>query len=147
MIRERTPIHSPVVRRFVKFCLVGASSATIFLVVMEIVVTLLNSKSTGAVLFASSVGFATSVFNGFYWNRRWTFRHKSPDVAGQFAAFVIVNLVGMALNNGFMYLYYDRLRLFHEFSRSYILCQLMAIVCVTFWNFFANSRWTFAHRR
>jgi len=147
MIRERTPFHSPVVRRFIKFCLVGASSFTILLLVEEIIVTLLSNTSTLAVLFASSVGFATSVFNGFYWNRRWTFRHKAPDVANQFTAFLIVNLVGLALNNFFMFLFYDRLRLFSGVSKSYSLCQMLATVCVTFWNFFANSRWTFAHRR
>lgn len=149
----RDLIRNTHARRFVKFCIVGTSSTFILMLVESVAVRVLHGAWTSPhiptwkLLLASSLGFAAAVVNGFVWNRRWTFRqHGTPGAAGQFLFFVVFNLVGLALNNALLYLFYTKLRLFAGVPFRHLACQLMATVCVVAWNFFANSRWTFAPR-
>jgi putative flippase GtrA len=131
-------------RRFVKFCIVGASSTAIQLVVLKLVQRMLGSSEPWAVMTASTVGVLLAILNGFWWNRHWTFRQGGTSGMGrQFVRFVAVNIVGLTLNTLLMYLFYVRLRLFHGFPHPDILSQLLTIACVVSWNFFANTKWTF----
>jgi putative flippase GtrA len=130
-------------RRFVKYCIVGASSTAIMMVVVEMVVRLAHSESLGVVRTGNALGFLLAVTNGYYWNRRWTFRQSGAASASQYAKFVGVNLVGLTLNQALVTLFYGHLNLFRSFPKPYLLATLAAVVCVTLWNFTANSLWTF----
>lgn len=134
-------------RRFIKYCIVGASSTLIMMAVVESVVRLAGSESLGVVRIGNAAGFLLAVTNGYYWNRRWTFRQSGSGSPRQYARFLIVNLVGLFLNQSLVTLFYGRLRLFHGLPKPYLFATLAAVVCVTLWNFTANSLWTFRHHR
>jgi len=127
-------------------------STVVLILVQFVVIHLLHPEtktlpSLAVVLTGSAVGFMVAVVNGFLWNRHWTFRQGHvPGASGQFAIFLLVNIVGLGLNTALMALFYERLQIFHALPKPYVFCQLLATVFVTFWNFFANSRWTFAER-
>lgn len=132
-------------RRFIKFCIVGASSTVIQTGVLAIILRLAHSHADATVLWGNAGAFVLAVFNGFYWNRRWTFRqHGRPGAGGQFMRFLAVNVVGLALNTALMYLFYTRLRLFRPAPWAPTLNQLLTIAVVVFWNFTANTKWSFA---
>lgn len=134
-------------RRFVKYCIVGASSTLILMTVVEAVVRAAHSESLGVVRLGNAMGFLLAVTNGYYWNRRWTFRQTGAGSPGQYAQFLIVNLIGLSLNQALVTLFYGRMRLFHGLPKPYLFATLAAVVCVTLWNFSANSLWTFRHHR
>ena len=152
----------PGIRQLVKFCIVGASSAAIDF-------GLLNLLHFGAglpVIVAASVSFFIAVCNGFYWNRRWTFRAREGDVRQQYPKFVATNLVGWTLNLTIMSLVLveaGTLGWLHAQRTPVEIMQLIvtgegksafgplalnaakaaATVIVTAWNFTASKLWTF----
>lgn len=131
-------------RRFVKFCIVGASSTLIQMATMKGVEAALHSQSDMSAQLGNGVGAILAIVNGFYWNRRWTFRqHGEPGAHSQFVRFVNVSLVGLVLNWSIFHIFLVRLGLFRGIRHSDILNQLLTISCVVIWNFTANTLWTF----
>jgi putative flippase GtrA len=86
---------------------------------------------------ANSLGFLTAVVSNFILNRIWTFQSADPNVAVQFGKFLGISLIGLALNNGIIYLLHERLGL------HFYLSKLIATAIVTIWNFGANVWITF----
>lgn len=133
-------------RRFVKFCIVGASSTIVQMLTLRLILLALG-RQTDAILQAGNLaGVCLAIVNGFYWNRRWTFRQgRSPGAARQFRRFFAVNLVGLSLNAALFHAFQVRLGLF-AFVGPILqphANQLLAIAFVVFWNFTANTLWTF----
>ena len=86
-------VARPGVRQLVKFCIVGASSTIIDLTIFNV----LLSFSIPPV-YAVVGGFIGGVSNGFFWNRRWTFKDRQGNMAKQGPIFFATNLVGLTLN-------------------------------------------------
>lgn len=152
----------PGVRQLAKFCIVGASSFAIDFIIF-------NSLLYGAglpVLAAKAVSFLCSVANGFYWNRKWTFRASAGDVRKQYPLFVATNTVGLMLNLSIMtgaILLASRAGIIHTDRTIGETVTLLisgqgkhafppltlygAIIVATFfvmaWNFTAARLWTF----
>lgn len=141
------------VRQLVKFAIVGASSTLITFVVLYLMLRLLH----GHRYISTSVAFVISVVNGYYWNRRWTFKAAlTRAVHTQFAQFFLINLVGLALDWLVIYLISSPLEHdIHQFQPAWpadkvervavLAAQLVATGAIVFWNFFANRHWTFKH--
>lgn len=152
----------PGARQFIKFCIVGASSAVIDFGLLN----LLHYKAGLPVAAAASISFLTAVCNGFYWNRRWTFRANEGNAASQYPKFVLTNIIGWLLNLGIMTLVLvlaGTLGFLHtqrtpgeivsliatqqgkgEFNFLTLNgAKLIATVIVTAWNFTASKLWTF----
>jgi putative flippase GtrA len=143
----------PGLRQLVKFAIVGASSTVINLAVLYLMLRLLH----GHRYISTSIAFLVSVVNGYYWNRRWTFKAaQAKAVHTQFAQFALVNLVGYGLDLLVMYL--ASVPLEHQVHLlepiwsaaktervAVLAAQLIATAVIVFWNFFANRFWTFKH--
>lgn len=133
--------------RFIKFCIVGASSVVVQYAALEAFVVAfkhLGCAGHWVVPTSTSLGAIPAIINGFYWNRKWTFQQTDAETATrQFWLFVAVNLVGIALNYSLMYLFNERLGLFSGVSHARLVNFILTVACVTLWNFTANSRWTF----
>jgi putative flippase GtrA len=122
-------------KKFVKFGIVGASG-----VVVDFGITgLLRDGLLIHQYVANSIGFLCAVVSNYMLNRRWTFRSKDPAVAAQFTKFLSVAIVGLALNNGFIYLLHDKGGL------PFYGAKLLATGVVMIWNFVANTKFTFKH--
>ena len=144
------------VRQLVKFGIVGASSTIINLVVLYVMLRLVHGHWYDRYI-DTTVAFLVSVVNGYYWNRRWTFRSApARAVHTQFTQFVLINLVGLGLDWLFILLISSplerELRLIEsgwppdKIERVAVLAaQLIATAVIVFWNFFANRHWTFKH--
>jgi len=155
-------VSRPGTRQFAKFCIVGASS---FVIDTSLTILLHYGLHLPLVL-ALTLAFLVAVCNGFYWNRRWTFRAGDGDAAQQGPKFLFTNLVGWTLNVSITTMalvaasYFglttikeppaDVLKLIalgqgkETFSPRAILCaKICATVAVTAWNFSAAKFWTF----
>ncbi|MCO5297425.1 MAG: YqeG family HAD IIIA-type phosphatase [Fimbriimonadaceae bacterium] len=158
----------PVVRQFIKFCIVGGTSTVIDVGLHYVLMFVLTVNgellslafgrwlltATGSV--APDAGDATqisftvfkvvsasvAILNSFIWNRRWTFRIRGKeDRHRQLVKFVAVAVIGMVLNT----LIASGLNSVipgHP-KRSWAIATAVATVAVAFWNFMGQKLWTF----
>jgi putative flippase GtrA len=154
------------IRQFIKFCIVGASSTVITFSVYAFLVYHLHLDKlmhnwlagsprlqelvTGYQLYVQVAAFAGWLFgvtNGFIWNSRWTFRQNDPDKRkSQYIKFVLVNVVGLLLNQTILFIVLQILiagKTTSEKGMEPLIAFAVATGVVVFWNFFANKHWTF----
>lgn len=156
-------LKKPVVRQFIKFCIVGGSSTVIDLGLHYVLLFVLDfGTSFGQWLIATFpwafggaskpidaavpvlkvVSASVAILNSFYWNRRWTFniRGKEERMA-QLHKFVTVALIGMVLNTIITTGLYNIVP--GHPKRSWAIASAIATVVVAFWNFSGQKLWTF----
>lgn len=86
---------------------------------------------------SNSIGFTLAASSNYILNRIWTFKSTNPDIAVEYSEFLIISLIGLALNNFILWL------LLKRFNWNFYFCKLIAIGFVTIWNFLANALFTF----
>jgi len=119
-------------RQFYKFSVVGVFNTLIdFLVFLGLI--RLISFFGDHVLYANVISFAVAVTNSYILNRRWTFRSSDAGLAQQYARFFVINLTGLAVNTGLLYIFVYQVHLYDVFGK------ILAIGITLFWNFFLNK--------
>ena len=126
-------MNNELLLKFLKFGVVGASG-----VLVDFGITwLLKEKARVNKYIANTTGFMCAVLSNYALNRIWTFHSEDPAVATQFGKFLLASLIGLALNNGIIYLLNERFRV------NFYVSNLVATGVVTLWNFWANYTFTF----
>lgn len=126
-------MNSELLWKFLKFGVVGFSG-----VFVDFGITwLCREKLRLNQYLANSTGFLTAVVSNYTLNRIWTFESHDPSVATQFSKFLLASIVGLAINNGIIYLLNERFRV------NFYVAKLIATAVVTLWNFWANYTFTF----
>lgn len=134
--------------RFLSFCLVGFSG-----IFVDLLVFFFLRSSVGLGLTRSTIISAEfAIVNNFLWNDLWTFGDISRRQPGKrqrlkrFIKFNVVCLSGIILQtllvNAFFHAFESiqlQVSLGHGL-RNDVLAKLIAIVIVTFWNYWLNSR-------
>jgi dolichol-phosphate mannosyltransferase len=118
-------------KRFVMYVTIGAFGAILDLGLFVFL------HSTGfSLLFANVVATSCAVVHNFAWHHFVTFKEHNqiPHIA--LVKFVSVSLVGIAFNSAIV-LAGVSLGLFPA------IAKIIAICCVTFWNYLTNTRVTF----
>jgi len=87
---------------------------------------------------SNAIGFTLAVTNNYLINRIWTFQSKNAHWGAEFTKFLIVSLVGLALNTFIIYLFHQR-----KNGTNFYVAKFFAIVIVFVWNFLANMLFTF----
>jgi dolichol-phosphate mannosyltransferase len=129
------------VKRFLKFCVVGASGTLVYLGLLALFTEI------GGLFYALSAALAyeISILNNFAWNELWTFRDKRASAGGSVLVrvlkFNLVSLVGLGIHEAVLTFFTEVTGLF------YILSAIIAIFCAMIWNFFANVKWTWRSRQ
>lgn len=122
-----------ILMRFIRFGIVGCSG-----MMVDFGVTwLCKEKFRWNKYLSNSLGFVLAATNNYIWNRLWTFQSQSEAVAREYVSFVIIAIIGLGINNTIIYLLHERLHL------NFYLSKLIAIGCVTLWNFTMNYVFTF----
>ena len=140
--------HRPGLRQLVKFGIVGLSSTAVNFAVLNLMLALHQNRYA-----AVTVAFLVSVVNGYFWNKRWTFKSaQAKALHTQFTQFLLVNTVGLGLDLLIIKLLSAPLERALPLSSPHLtmvvatnLAQLVATGVAVFWNFFANRFWTFKH--
>jgi putative flippase GtrA len=137
------------VRRYIKFCIVGFSSTAIYFGVSEGIARGLHVHMTvfwprNIVL---AIAFVVSALNGYTWNRLWTFRSTDPRRGRQLTKFVAISGIGLILSNTIVNLVLLT-AIAHRLGepRGRWAGMAIAVVIVSVWNFTMNQLWTFRRR-
>ncbi|MGD0706861.1 MAG: GtrA family protein [Anaerolineaceae bacterium] len=77
---------------------------------------------------AKSISYSAGIINSFFWNRSWTF-HSETHIWITLLPFVLVNLVGLAINTGVMQL------CLNTFGLPELVALGLATVSALTWNF------------
>ena len=129
---SRRRLSAPVVIQFLKFGLVGVSNTLIAFAVYTLLL-----KGFGVwYIAASAIGFAVGAVNGFFLNRRWTFRGHVGDAFTP-VRWAVVQGCGLGLNLALLYVFV------HDAAVDKLLAQAFATGVVTVLTFVANRAWTF----
>ena len=138
------PISNKELRHFTRFLVVGALGTFLDFSLLSLL------KAFGfPTLLANSLSFSAGVANNFTFNRLWTFADaKGADWRKQLAQFLLVSLVGLALNNAIVLLLEIPLgQLLGQPDYGYLPAKVIATGVVVFWNYFANRYWTFNNKQ
>ncbi len=119
--------------KFLKFAAVGATG-----VIVDYGFTYLFKEVFKVQKYISnSIGFTIAASTNYILNRIWTFESDNPDIAWEYTEFLVISLIGLGLNNLFLWLFHSRFKL------NFYVAKLIAIGIVTIWNFLANYFITF----
>ena len=86
---------------------------------------------------ANTAGFSCAVASNFFLNYIWTFKEANNPVVSALALFILFAVVGLILNNFFIYLFHGLGLL------NFYMAKVLAIVCVFVWNFSSNYFFNF----
>jgi putative flippase GtrA len=120
-----------VIFKFLKFGIVGFTG----LIIDFSITYLLKEKIRLHRYFASSIGFLVAASSNYVINRLWTFKSSYSQVFLEYSTFLIVSLIGLGINNLFLYLF--------EKKMKFYVAKLFAIFMTTIWNFLINYYFTF----
>ncbi|KAF0130202.1 MAG: hypothetical protein FD155_1988 [Bacteroidetes bacterium] len=119
--------------KFIKFGLVGFSG-----VFVDFSVTwLLKERFKVQQYVSNAAGFMTAASTNYVLNRIWTFQSTNPNVAFEYGEFILISIIGLAINTTILWLLVSRLKL------NFYVSKIIAIGIVTLWNFAANLAFTF----
>jgi len=119
--------------KFVKFCTVGFSGMMI-----DFGFTwLFKEKVKLNKYIANSCGFILAASSNYLLNRLWTFHSHNEAITREYTSFLIISVIGLALNNLFIYIFTEKLKF------NFYISKIFAIGLVTIWNFGMNYIFTF----
>ncbi|HEY5470253.1 MAG TPA: GtrA family protein, partial [Bacteroidales bacterium] len=71
---------------------------------------LLKEKVKVNKYIANSTGFILAATSNYIWNRFWTFHSENSHIATEYFSFILISLVGLAINNLIIYIVSDRMK-------------------------------------
>lgn len=119
--------------KFLKFCVVGSLGLGI-----DFGITFLSKeRARWNKYVANSLGFISAASSNFFINKYWTFQDSDPDQLIQYSKFILIALIGLAINNLIIYM------LINKRQMKFYTAKLVAVGVVVLWNFIANYNFTF----
>jgi putative flippase GtrA len=125
-------VTMPLLKKFVRFSMVGGIATALHWGVLVASVEILGAHEVSA----STMGYVGSSFLNYWLNRRWTFQSGRAHRAA-LPRFAAIATGGLALNAMVMSI------LVSTVGVPYLLAQFIATLIVLIWNFVANAKWTF----
>ena len=120
--------------KFLKFGVVGASG-----VIVDFGFTYVFKEWFKIQKYvANAIGFTIAASSNYFLNRIWTFHSNNPQIAVEYGQFILVSLVGLAINTLVLWLLVSKAKF------NFYFAKLFAIGVVTIWNFVINLNYTFA---
>lgn len=129
---DRSATRPGLSTRLVRFLLVGGLATVLMYVLLVI-----GTEILGIVpVISSALAYLLSALANYALNHRFTFR---SDQAHRVALlrFAIVSGSGLLLNALIMFVGTEL------YSWHYLIAQVLATICVLFWNFLGSQLWTF----
>jgi len=126
-IKKETP------RQFIKFSIVGLSNTLIDIGIFQALI----AYTPIYYVVANIISFLFGVLNSYIWNRVWTFKSPNKKIGKEFTRFVIISMVGLALNTLFLVVFME------VFDFPSFLGKVLATILVLIWNFFMSKFWAF----
>lgn len=126
-------LQPEIITKFIKFGVVGFSG-----LIVDFGTTFLCKEFLKIQQYVSNaIGFMLAASSNYYLNRIWTFESANPNVMIEYSEFILISLIGLAINTLIIWLLVSRLKM------NFYLSKVFAVGVVTVWNFFANLAFTF----
>ncbi|MDP3900788.1 MAG: GtrA family protein [bacterium] len=90
----------PVLLQAAKFLLVGALNTFLDLGVLNLLIFLAQISSGPLFAVFKGISFLVAVINSYAWNKLWTFSSGKQISGREFSQFMIVSVIGLAINVG-----------------------------------------------
>lgn len=119
------------IAQFIKFCVVGASSAIIDVGILNLLVIFAHFN----VYLSGTISFVFATINGYTWNRLWTF--KTARRWRDYIKFLIIQTINLGIHLLIMYIMIDGFHIWYNTAKA------TAIVIGTIWTFSASRKWVF----
>ncbi|MEH2225042.1 GtrA family protein [Nostoc sp.] len=128
-------LHSALFSRFIRFAVVGFSGVFVDLGAFYF----LHSSLCLALTLSAMLSTEIAIINNFLWNDLWTFgdvsfQQKLSQKLQRFVKFNLICFVGLIFNSLIVNW------LFYQFHVNEYIAKLVAIACVTLWNFWLNLK-------
>lgn len=119
--------------RFIKFGMVGVINT----LVNWIIFFILNALGMYYIL-ANIIAYILGTVNSYLWNTLWVFKYKDKASTETTIKFIILNLIGLGLNTGILYVLVDLYNL-NKFIGLVITTAIVMII-----NYIVNKLWVFS---
>ena len=90
----------PLLWQFAKFAQVGVLNTAIDFGILNLLIFATGITSGLSIIPLNAISFSTAIINSFFWNEKWVLKAKKE---ANFITFVIVTLIGLAINSGIVY--------------------------------------------
>ncbi len=85
-------------------------------------------------LVSAAIAFVLGLIANYFLSINWVFNRRTLDNRKlEFGVFTLIGLVGIVLNEVFIWFFTENLDIYYLFSK------IMAAVIILFWNFFARK--------
>lgn len=129
--------------KFIKFGIVGTVGTVIDFGFTYLFFTILTWDE----YVSNTLGFVIAATANYIFNRLWTWRSTNKNVSREYAKFIAVSLIGLAINTAAIFGWLEFVGLgisvagftFDEFWVAKVVATLVVMV----WNFTANHFYTF----
>ena len=119
--------------KFLKFGIVGFSG-----MVIDFSITfLLKEKLKIHRYISSSAGFTVAASSNYLLNRFWTFESNNPRVLVEYSTFIIISLIGLAINNLFLYLFEKKFKFYFAKLLAIAVTIVMEFLCKLLPHFYS----------
>jgi dolichol-phosphate mannosyltransferase len=128
------------VRRFIRFCIVGATGV----LVNQGLLWIITEKFGLYYLHSALISIEISILSNFVFNDLWTFGDIRRTTNHPFYRFIKYNLlcaVGSLLNYAILWFFTDIMHLY------YIISNLFGMVAAISWNYFMSLKWAWSSQR
>lgn len=136
----------PVMIQFVKFGITGGLNALIYLGAMNLLISATGIAVGFYYSLFVSIAFMVAVTNSYFWNKYWVFgMAKGESRPGEFIGFILVNLVGFAINVGSASIVVNKIGAPAGFSPELWanIGAVSAVFISLFWNFLGTKFFVF----
>jgi len=91
------------IAQFSRFIIIGTMNTAIDFGVLNLLMWQTSIYGGKWILLLNATSFSVAVINSYFWNKHWTFKDKDKAGISEFSQFIIVTLIGLAINTGIVY--------------------------------------------
>jgi len=96
-------MKSNLIKQFSRFVVIGFVNTAIDFAILNLLMWWMGIYSGPWIILLNGISFSVAVTNSYFWNKYWTFKDKNKIEAKEFSQFILVTLIGMAINSGVIY--------------------------------------------
>jgi len=124
----------PLLWQFGKFAAVGFLNTAIDFGILNFLIAVTGISKGVGIIPMNAASFSIALVNSYFWNKEWVFPGRKQ---ANFAIFVAVTLIGLAINSGIVYVLTTYVSpVFVQSDKLWAnLAKVLATAVSLFWNF------------
>ena len=127
----------PVIWQFAKFGLIGVLNTLLDFGILNLLSYLTKVYSGPTLVLLNVFAFLAANVNSYFWNKSWTFSGRAKNAASEFGKFLLVSIIGFAINSLILWFLTTLMHPLGGLSPQLWenAAKIVATVVYTIWNF------------